>query len=88
MNLFDLNNDNITMNIGGIDIEMKPAMCFGKVYDNWFVSKCGKTWSMKKKCIITGQKTCVYSAYSKTNKTIRSISFSIMTDEENWWGDG
>ena len=48
MNLFDMNSDNTIMNIDGKDIEMKPAICFGKVYDKWLVSKCGKVWSFKK----------------------------------------
>jgi hypothetical protein len=38
---------NITMNIDGKDIEMKPTICFDKVYDKWVVSKCGKVWSVK-----------------------------------------
>ena len=85
MNLYDLNSDKIIMNIDGQDIEMKPAICYGKEYDNWLVSKCGKIWSMKKKCIITGQKTC---AHKKNTKTLRAITYSMMMDESDWWGDG
>ena len=59
MNLFDLNSDKIIYNIDGRDIEMKPAICFDKVYDKWMVSKCGKVWSLKQKQnrILGGQKT-------------------------------
>ena len=46
MNLFDFNSNNITMNIEGKDIEMKPAICYGKEYDNWLVSRCGIVWSL------------------------------------------
>ena len=53
MNLFDMNNDNTIMNIDGKDIEMKPAICYGKVIDKWVVSKCGKVWSVKFKRLLT-----------------------------------
>jgi len=85
MNLYDLNTNTTTMNIDGKDIEMKPAICYGKIYDKWLVSECGKTWSMKKKRIITGQKTI---AYNKNTKMIRCITYSMMMDESDWWGDG
>ena len=54
MNLFDMNSDKITMNIDGKDMEMKPAICFGKVYDKWLVSKCGKVWSMPRNKLLQG----------------------------------
>ena len=46
MNLFDLNSDNIVMNIDGKDIEMKHPICYDKVINKWLVSKCGKVWSL------------------------------------------
>ena len=85
MNLFDMNSDVITMNIDGKDIEMKHPICYGKEYDRWLVSKCGKVWSVKKNKLLKGHK--VYS-YNNNSKVIKSIDYSIMTDEENWWGDG
>ena len=84
MNLYDVNSDNITMNIDGKDIEMKPAICFGKVYDKWLVGECGEVWSVGKKRLMTGQKT--YS-FNKNSKKLNRIDYSIMT-EPDWWGDG
>ena len=85
MNLYDVNSDNITMNIDGKDIVMNPAICYDKEYDKWLVSKCGKVWSVKKNRFITGQK---HHNFNKDSKKIRSISFAMMLDEEDWWGDG
>jgi hypothetical protein len=85
MNLYDMNNDNIIMNIDGKDIEMKPAICYGKVHDKWLVSECGKVWSVKKGKLLKGHK--VYD-YNKNSKVIRAIDYSMMLDEEDWWGDG
>jgi hypothetical protein len=85
VNLFDMNSDNIIMNIDGKDIEMKPPICFGKVYDKWLVSECGKVWSVKKGKLIEGHK--VY-AYNKNSRVIGCIDYSIMTVEKDWWGDG
>ena len=85
MNLFDLNSDNTVMNIDGKDIEMKHPICFGKVYDKWLVSECGKVWSVKKSKLIEGHK--VYG-YNKNSRVISCIDYSIMTNEEDWWGDG
>jgi hypothetical protein len=84
MNLYDMNSDNITMNIDGKDIEMKPAICYGKVYDKWLVSECGKVWSVGKSKLIEGHIT---SSYNKNSKAISKIDYSIMT-EPDWWGDG
>ena len=53
MNLFDLNTNNITMNIDGQNIAMKPAICYDQTYDNWLVSECGKIWSKYKKKVIS-----------------------------------
>ena len=85
MNLFDFNNDNITMNIDGKDIEMRHPICFDKEYDKWLVSRCGKVWSVKKNKLIEGH---ISYSYNKNSKAIKMIDYSIMTDEENWWGDG
>jgi hypothetical protein len=84
MNLYNMNSDNTTMNINGIDIEMKPAICYGKKYDRWLVSECGKVWSVGKKRLMKGHKT--YS-YNKKDTKLSSIQYSIMT-EPDWWGDG
>ena len=93
MDLFELNSDNITMNIDGKDIEMKPAICFGKVYDKWLVSECGKVWSIARNKILTGHIVKEnYSLYSgviaKEKNRIRGVDLKIMLQEENWWGDG
>ena len=52
----DGDSDKITMIIDNKDMEMKPSICFGKEYDNWLVSKCGKVWSIKKNKILTPYK--------------------------------
>ena len=85
MNLFDMNSETIVMNIDGKDIEMKYPICYGKVYDGWLVSKCGKIWSLKWNKLLTGAKSY---AHKKNTKILRHITYSMMTDEENWWGDG
>ena len=84
MNLFDMNSDNTTMNIDGKDIEMKHPICFGKEYDRWLVSECGKVWSVGRKRLMKGHKT--YS-YNKNSKKIHNVEYKIMT-EPDWWGDG
>ena len=84
MNLYDLNSDNIIMNIDGKDIEMKPAICYGKVYDKWLVSKCGKIWSGSRNRLITG---CKNYQYSKEGKRLREISLSLATPS-GFWEDG
>lgn len=86
MNLFDLDSDKTIYNIDGKDTEMKFAICYGKEYDNWLVSRCGKVWSIKRNRLITGQKQY---AYNKDNiRKLKSIDFSMMLDESDWWGDG
>jgi hypothetical protein len=85
MNLYDMNSDNITMNIDGKDIEMKPTICYDKVYDKWLVSRCGKVWSVKKNKLLEGH---IAYSYNKNSKVISYIDRTIMTDEEDWWGDG
>jgi hypothetical protein len=84
MNLYDMNSDNTIINIYGKDMEMQHPICFGKVYDKWLVSECGKVWSVKKNKLIEGH--MVYS-YNKNSKAISKIDYSIMT-EPDWWGDG
>ena len=85
MNLFDLNTNKITMNIDGKDIVMNPAVCYGKVYDKWLLSECGKVWSIKKMKVIFGYKK--YS-FLKNSKYLKSIVYTVMVDEEDFWGDG
>lgn len=85
MNLFDMNSDVITMNIDGKDIEMKPAMCHGKEYDRWLVSKCGKVWNVKKNKLIEGSRA--YS-HNKNGKRLAFIKHTITLNEADWWGDG
>ena len=84
MNLFDMNSDVITMNIDGKDIEMKPAICYGKVYDKWLVSKCGKVWSRKHK-LLKGYRVYVHN---KKGKRLDYIKYNIIVKESDWWGDG
>ena len=85
MNLFDLNSDKIIYNIDGKDIEMKHPICFGKVYDKWLVSKCGKVWSLKWNKLLTGSKS---QFYNKKDTKLSCIQYSIMVKESDWWGDG
>ena len=54
MNLFDLNSDKITINIDGKDMEMRHPILYGKVYDRWLVSRCGKVWSLPLNKLIQG----------------------------------
>ena len=84
MNLFDMNSDNTTMNIDGKDIEMKPAICFGKVYDRWLVSKCGKVWSFKYNKIISG--TIDYVQLKDGKRPVRIKM--IMNTPIDFWEDG
>ena len=83
MNLYDLNSDNVIMNIDGIDIEMKHPICFGKEYDRWLVSRCGKVWSMPLNKLLRGYR----KPYYKRGKSIQNIDHQIHV-EEDWWGDG
>jgi hypothetical protein len=85
MNLIDMNANDITMCIEGKDIEMKHPICFGKVYDKWLVSRCGKVWSMSRNKLIKGHTS---HSYNKNNKVMSAIDYAIMVSEENWWGDG
>ena len=81
MNLYDLNTNNITMNIDGKDIEMKHPICYGKEYDRWLVSRCGKIWSIKKNKLIRGHKK---TAILNGKKYLDSIDYQLVT-EEDWW---
>ena len=81
-----MNSDNITMNIDGKDIVMKPAICYDKEYDKWLVSECGKVWSFKKNRLLAGQ---FYYGYKKNDgKRLSGVKFTMKLDEEDWWGDG
>ena len=85
MNLFDMNSDAITVNIEGKDIEMKPAICYGKEYDKWLVSKCGKVWNVKKNKLLKGYRVYVHN---KKGKRLDNIKYTITVNEADWWGDG
>jgi len=85
MNLYDLNNDIIIMNIDGIDIEMKPAICFGKVFDKWLVSKCGKVWSLHFKRIVEGRKSWYNTKDGADRLTYVHLDISTPL---GFWGDG
>ena len=84
MNLFDLNNDNIIMNIDGKDMEMQHPICFGKVYDKWLVSRCGKVWSMKRNRLIKGVPS--YRTYNN-KKYIHDLNMTLYTPQ-GFWEDG
>jgi len=81
MNLYDMNNDNIIMNIDGKDIEMKHPICFGKTHNMWLVSRCGKVWSKYFKKRIYGRKV----PYGSGKK--HYMQFCISTDI-GFWEDG
>ena len=84
MNLYDLNTDIITMNIDGKDIEMQHPICYGKVYDRWLVSKCGKVWSLTSNRLLKGK---IDYDYKKEGKRIRGIKVTIKTPI-GFWEDG
>ena len=85
MNLFNTDTDNIIINIDGKDIEMKPAICHGKVYDKWLVSECGKVWSFNKNRLLSGQGVW---GFTKNGKRLSKMIFTMKIGEEDWWGDG
>ena len=85
MNLFDMNSDVITVNIEGKDIEMKHPICYGKEYDKWLISKCGKVWSITYNKLIKGGRAYVRS---KNGKRLQNIYYDIYVNESDWWGDG
>ena len=87
MNLFDLNNDNIIMNIDGKDIEMKAPICYGKEYDKWLVSKRGKVWSLSKNRILPGNKKWAKRG-EDGERRLMGLSHIMYFREEDWWGDG
>jgi len=84
MNLFYLNSDKIIYNIDGKDIEMKHPICFGKVYDKWLVSRCGKVWSISRKRFISGTKSYVPT---KKGKRLTDVKMKITTPI-GFWEDG
>jgi len=84
MNLYNMNSDNITMNIDGKDMEMIPAICFGKVYDKWLVSKCGKIWSIHSSRILPGTIDYIQMKEGRRAKNIK-YNFSAPID---FWEDG
>ena len=86
MNLFDLNNDIITMNIDGKDMEMRHPICYGKQYDKWLVSACGKLWSIKNKKCLAGCKS--YQHLADNKRLLKFIRHSMILQEEDYWGDG
>ena len=85
MNLFDLNNDTITMNIDGKDIEMKPAICFDKEYEKWLVSKCGLVWSLYYNKLLKG---VVAKEWRKKNKKVITHVKLLMSTPKDYWKDG
>ena len=85
MNLYDLNSDIITMNIYGKDIEMKPAICFGKEYDKWLVSRCGVVWSIRFNRHIKGAPTFIRR--KDGSKNITSMK-TFMSAPKGFWEDG
>ena len=84
MNLYDLNNDNTIINIDGKDIEMKQPICYGKIYDKWLVSKCGKVWGVTSNRLLKG--TIVYN-YKKEGKRISAVKLTIHAPI-GFWEDG
>jgi len=84
MNLFDLNSDKITINIDGKDMEMRHPILYGKVYDRWLVSRCGKVWSLPLNKLIQGH---IATTIIDGKKYIKSIDYQPII-KEDWWGDG
>ena len=90
MNLFNLNSDDITIEVADKDIEMKYPICFGKKYDKWLVSRCGKVWSMRYNKFITGRNIKNDKGEFKKSSKWKSerITFMLFLKEPDWWGDG
>ena len=84
MNLYDVNSDNITMNIDGKDIVMKPAICYDKEYDKWLVSECGKVWSTHSNRLLSG---AIVFCFRKKGKSISGINLTMKTPI-GFWEDG
>ena len=84
MNLYDLNSDKITLIIDNKDTEMKPAICYGKEYDKWLVSECGKIWSTSMDRFLAGSKRY---CYTKEGKHLCEIRLSLTTPS-GFWEDG
>ena len=79
MNLYDLNNDNTIINIDGKDMEMKPAICYDKVYDRWLVSKCGKIWSLYYNRLVTGGES--FLRRHGAEKRLQNINLCMSMDK-------
>ena len=77
MNLFDMNSDVITVNIDGKDIEMRHPICYGKEYDRWLVSKCGKVWNVKKNKLMKGGRSYYHG---KNGKRLEGIKHNIIVN--------
>ena len=85
MNLIDMNANDITMCIDGKDMEMRHPICYGKKYDRWLVSKCGKVWNVKKNKLMKGGRSYYHG---KNGKRLEGIKHNIIVNEADWWGDG
>ena len=85
MNLYDVNSDNITMNIDGKDIVMKPAICYDKEYDKWLVSRCGVVWSIRFNRHIKGAPTFIRRKDGSKNITAMKTFMSV---PKGFWEDG
>ena len=81
-----MNSDVITMNIDGKDIEMRHPICYGKEYDKWLVSKCGKVWSITYNKLMKGSRSYHYNKNGRSS--LHDIKYSIIVNEADWWGDG
>ena len=90
MNLFDLNSDNITIEVAGKEIEMKYPICFDKEYNKWLVSRCGKVWSIKYNKFIVGRNIKNDKGeFKKYGGAAREkVTFGLFLKEPDWWGDG
>ena len=73
------------MLIDGQDIEMQHPLCYGKIYDKWLVSKCGKVWSIKNNRILKGAITYNYNKNGRGKKALEII-LSISTPIGFWEG--
>ena len=82
-----MNNDNTIMNIDGKDIEFKPAVCYGWTHDKWFVSRCGKLWSLSIKKELKPSIKYSYSKWAVGGRKISRSNLTISTPP-NFWPDG
>ena len=73
------------MNIDGKDMEMRTAICYGKEYDKWLVSRCGVVWSLKYNRLLKGGES--WRRGWRGSKVLNHVTLCCAATE-NFWEDG